>query len=814
MNLSAAGALLRLARRSVRRSLWRSSLVVILIALPVAGMVGFAALADAAQPTPDEAATNLMGRADVLLQPAEPSATNEGARLRALLPDGSRVEPVLAGADELVVDGLRVSVAVRGEDLEGLAAGRLIMREGRAPREIGEVAASPETVELTGAAIGDRILLAERGEVVVVGIAVNPERIEDRFVLSVPPAVSGDFTDVMWLVELPAGAGIDPADPNFAVDAFGTDAPYFGSSRESVRAFGETTRLSLIVVGGLALVEAALVAAAAFAVGLRRRLREFGLLAAAGAGPRHLAGAVVAEGAVLGAAGALIGIVVGVAALLAAGPWLPDITGRLGAAPRFDPGWIATAGLIGLAAALVAAGWPALTASRIPVLAALSGRRPPARPATHGLAAGIGLLVGGGGLTLAGALLRQGDGSDLSIVMLLVGAVLGVLGCGAMSPWFVERLATLAPRLPLSPRIALRDAGRSRNRSGPIVTAVLASLAATVALATLNASQEAMARERFDPEMGERHLVVSGPGAEVAGPRIAEDLDAAAAAPMRPAEMPGRWLVVETDAVVEGEPLLAWHVAVGEWELAEALEIPEAFAADLAAGRMLVLGPPDARVSRATVTVWDEDGPVETRELDARLVPAARYPALPEAILGTTAAAELGLVEPDVAQYLVRLGAAVGPRELSAAGAIAGEYPDTAIRAADPNALAAGQDTLRLVVLGISVLVALTVTGVAVALGEAEARADHRTLVTVGAHPALRRRITAARAGTVAAVGGVLAVPAGLLPVWGVLLSRGVPIVVPAPEILVAVVGLPLLAVIGGLVLSPDLPRHAERQPV
>jgi hypothetical protein len=117
------------------------------------------------------------------------------------------------------------------------------------------------------------------------------------------------------------------------------------------------------------------------------------------------------------------------------------------------------------------------------------------------------------------------------------------------------------------------------------------------------------------------------------------------------------------------------------------------------------------------------------------------------------------------------------------------------------------------VVLGISVLVALTVTGVAVALGEAEARADHRTLVTVGAHPSLRRRITAARAGTVAAVGGVLAVPAGLLPVWGVLLSRGVPIVVPAPEILVAVVGLPLLAVVGGLVLSPSLPRYAERQP-
>jgi putative ABC transport system permease protein len=812
MSPAAIGALLRLARRSVRRSLWRSGLVITLIALPVAGMVGFGALADAAQPTPDEAATNLMGRADLLLTASEPLGTDDSARLTGWLPPGSRVEAVLQSVDELIVDGLRVSVGLRGEDLDGLAAGRVTVLEGRAPSDAGEVAVSPAVAEITGAELGGRITLADRGEVAVVGIVANPEQIDDRFVLTVPPRISGDFSDVAWLVELPPGVVIDPADPNIAVDVFDTDAPYSGTSRAGVRPFGETTRLALVVVGGLALVEAALVAAAAFAVGLRRRLREFGLLAAAGAGPRHLAGVVLAEGVVLGAAGALVGIWVGVVALLAAGPWLPNITGRLEATARFDPAWLVACGLVGLVAALVAAAWPAVTASRIPVLSALSGRRPPTRPATHGLAAGIGLVVAGGGLTLVAALLRRVEGSDLSILLLLVGAVLGVLGCGAMSPWFVERLSALAPRLPLSPRIALRDTGRSRNRSGPIVTAILASLAATVALATLNASQEAMARERLAPEMGERHLIVSGPAAERAGPRIAESLGAAAAAPMRSVEMAGgRWLVVTIDAEVGGEPLTVWHVAVGDWSLAEALEVPDAFAADFAAGRMLVLGPHDVEVSRATVTVWDEEGPVETVEMDARLVPTvADYPALPEAILSAAAAAELGVVEPDVARYLVTLASAPGQEDMATAGSIAGEYPDTAIQAADP--MAGAQDSMRLVVLGLSVLVALTVTGVAVALGEAEARTDHRTLVTVGAHPSLRRRITAARAGTVAAVGGLLAVPAGLLPVWGVLLSREVPIVVPAPEILVAVLGLPVLAFVGGFVLSPNLPRYADRR--
>jgi putative ABC transport system permease protein len=816
MTPSALNALLRLARRTVRRSLWRSTLVVALIALPVAGMVGAGALADSSQPSPDEAATNLMGRADLLLSSSEPSSAADLDRLAGWLPQGSAIEAIRASVDELVLDGLRLNVSLRGEDLDGLAAGRLTLLEGRAPAAVDEVAVSPDVASLAGVEMGDRLRLEALGEVRVVGIAVNPERTDERVVLTLPPDASGEYGDALYLVQLPPGAVLDPDDPNIRVDSFGTDAAFTGTSRAAVMPFGETTRLALIIVGGLAMVEAALVASAAFAVGLRRRLREFGLLSAAGAGPRHLAGSVVAEGLVLGGIGAAVGIVVGVAALLAAGPWLPDLTNRLEATPSFDPAWLLACGLIGIGAAIVAAAWPAFTAARIPVLAALSGRRPPARPATHGLAAGIGLLIAGGGLTLGAALMRRADGSDLSIYLLLIGAVLGVLGCGAMSPWFVERISLLAPRLPLSPRIALRDAGRARNRSGPIVTAVLASLAATVALATLITSQEAMSRQAFEAEMGERHLTVNGPGAELAGPRIAESLGAVASAPLRQALPAGGFSVsVTTDGVVGDEPLMAWNMVVGDWSLAEALEVPDTHADAFDAGTILVLTPHDVAISRATVTFWGEDGPIGERELPAVTVPIERnYPALPDAIIGWEAAEALGVAETDVSanRYLITLADPVTDAEVSAAASVAAEYPDTQVLAADPAAGA--QDGLRTLVLVASVVVALTVTGVAVALGEAEARADHRTLVTVGAHPSLRRRITAARAGVIAAVGGLLAVPAGLLPVWGVLLSRGVPIVIPGPEILIAVVGLPVLAVLGGLLLSPSLPAYAERHAV
>jgi putative ABC transport system permease protein len=85
------------------------------------------------------------------------------------------------------------------------------------------------------------------------------------------------------------------------------------------------------------------------------------------------------------------------------------------------------------------------------------------------------------------------------------------------------------------------------------------------------------------------------------------------------------------------------------------------------------------------------------------------------------------------------------------------------IRHRQPPDLAGG--AFRWVLIGVSLLFALTVTGIAVALGEAESRSDQRTLLAVGADPRVRRRITAARAGIIALLGGVLAVPAGLLAV-------------------------------------------------
>ena len=53
---------------------------------------------------------------------------------------------------------------------------------------------------------------------------------------------------------------------------------------------------------------------------------------------------------------------------------------------------------------------------------------------------------------------------------------------------------------------------------------------------------------------------------------------------------------------------------------------------------------------------------------------------------------------------------------------------------------------------------------------------------------------------------GLLAVPAGLLPIWGIFVSRGSELAVPTLEIAGAVVLLPVLAIASSWLLSRPIP--------
>ena len=825
--MSGGAAVVRIARRSLRRDPWRALLVVVLICLPVLGITTASMVLEAAVPTAQERATRTLGAADML---AQPLGSYGRPVFAGLLPRGSGLAPVWLSGDQLLAQGTRPHADLLFADLTGPAAGMLTLHDGRLPAAPDEVAVSEAVLERAGVTVGDTITLGSQGVMHVVGRVEDPRALARLVVLGDPSLAERPGQWPSWLIRLPPGAHVEDVAGTIR-DALQPDHPdqqqamFDVTTRDEAGQASETFLTFVVLLGVLALVEAALVASAAFAVGIRRRQRELGLLGAAGATPRQLAASVLAEGLTAGIVAVVAGIVLGVAIARLIGTRLDGLTGQRAGPVDVDPVVLLAAGGIGLVAALIAAAVPAWSASRVPILVALSGRRPPSTPARRLLAFGGLLVLLALACSIVGPILARSGNGLVPVTILAVGAVAGVLGFGAASPWLLERLEGHAHRLSLAPRVALRDTARARTRNGPIVTAVMASVAAVIALASILASQEAQNMSWWRPDTARDSMIVRGAGSEAAGARVAQDLGAVGAGPDRWAIDPdggGYAVVMPLLHPNVADDLVDTHIdiVVGDASLLTAYH-GEAGRAALAAGDVVVLQAAMEPVTGEQGTVMRTDAEGGSRALGkvrTTIVPLRDDWADADSWKGSLAimtpqtAQSLGVrSDPGPVQYLIRLDHDVTQADMDRAASIAisvdaGAYVAGPLRPPDPML------PFRLLLLAASLVAALTVTGLAVALGEAEARADQRTLLALGADRRLRRRITAARAAVIAVIAGFLAIPAGLLPVWGVLVPRGMPLVVPLPEVVGALVILPLAAVAGGLLLGRPIPEWSARR--
>ena len=103
----------------------------------------------------------------------------------------------------------------------------------------------------------------------------------------------------------------------------------------------------------------------------------------------------------------------------------------------------------------------------------------------------------------------------------------------------------------------------------------------------------------------------------------------------------------------------------------------------------------------------------------------------------------------------------------------------------------------------VTYLTGLVVVGIATALASAEAKSDQTILTTVGAAPSVSRHQSAARSAFLALMGSVLAIPAGMLPAYGLLATISeLEFSVPWIELIFIVVGLPLAAYVVTWALS------------
>jgi putative ABC transport system permease protein len=610
------------------------------------------------------------------------------------------------------------------------------------------------------------------------------------------------------------------------------------------QATAETLGLTVVVVG-LATLEIVLLAGTAFAVGARRKRRELGLVAATGGDRGDVRRIVLAGGVVLGAFAGLLGIAGGIAAVAWGAPVLNRLSGSMQGPLDIRPLELGAIVAIGAGTALLACVLPARTAARLPVVAALTGRRGQVRTRKRVPVIALGAVAVGAALAFWAA----GDGRvpaayvdnvpvqagrPANFNLLLAGAVLAELGFVACAPALVGLVGRLASRLPLSLRLAARDAARHRTRSGPAVAAVVAAVAGSVAVSVYMSSDTERQRRMYEESLprGSVRIVAYDPANPVGETDVAA---AAAALPVRdrievadvaaPCTTVGRcasWMpevpvafrcdAAPDDVTCAGKDgPIPGRVTVAGPEYAGWLGSGDGAGDSLRAGSAVVFDARWLQGGRLVVRneVYD---PAGTRLSSRRIaVPAvvAAAPAFtdrPVAVLTPETARRYGLPAMASATLLTTTRMPSRGEEAAARGALTSKveyadlYVERGFRPRNPFAL--------LALVGAAAFATIASTGIATGLAAADSRPDLATLAAVGAAPRVRRRLAMAQAATVAALGSALGILAGLVPSVAVVAARAeFPLAMPWGALGVIAVGVPsVAALLVGAVTRSRLP--------
>ena len=816
-------------------------------------------------PVAEDGTSILAARPDRPVTPEQTSsATADPAVLAAgLLPPGTILTPTRSGpeASARSRDGLLLTATAEADLTAPVWSGKIDLIEGRTPSAPGELAVTRAFLDESGLTLGSSTTLKGLegrsytlagvveypGDLAKVELIARPgEVIAPLAALSRPgpaPAAAdaAATADVPgWLVRLPAGARLDWAKVQefnrygFTVTSRTvvldpperSAVPYYRGAivRLDVTATGSRTVI-VATVAGMALLETALLAGPAFAVGARRSRRQLALLAAGGGDRSHVRGVVLGGGVVLGLTGAIGGVVIGTGLVALLRPWIEEAAGSRFAHFDVRPAELLGVAAVGLATALLAAVLPAVQAARQDVVAALHGRVTVKPPSRRMAATGLVLLISGAATALLGAGSRPGmpvvSTFDARTLAVLGGSVTAELGMLACTPVVVGLLGRLARRLPLGPRLALRDSARNRSRTAPAIAAVMAAVAGAVAVSVFTTTGEAQARSEYRAEAPSGAVTLS-----LSGRAPAEKLRGAV-----DRELPG--LGERADLFqVEYAFCPSCSSLVNFQPTAPLLHggSPRALAGDatvlhnyfglrdataeaaLAAGKAVVFNPAYVRDGKATFRLVGASGggaplqPGQTPQLDQKDVSldavlvddpaAARYGT---GLVSAAAVRQLGLTTAPTASVWLPGALPTAKAQQRAAGAV--NRIDTFASLGVERGYQPKGDLTTLALSGFAALIVLGAAGIATGLAAADSRQDQATLAAVGAPPGIRRVLSGLQCGLIAAVGAVLGTVTGFVPAVALRKARDfgsigghVPITVPWALLLLTLLVLPLLA--------------------
>ncbi len=799
--MSAAVAVARLGWREARQHRGRSLLVAAAVALPVCGLtVGLYGI-DSTIPTREEAERIAPGLAGWAIQtpqvdrPLEERVSSALAALQAAAPapEGEYV-PMAEGQLLVTRPGGRIeTIFFRAANGDPRQAPTALLDRGRFPERAGEIAVAPRTITGRTLRLGDRLTtVAPERTLRVVGLVDQPndtaaviawdEAVAQEVGRSAHPDRAIADTQGRVVSDLVVSG---PAARRLAERQQRGNALVLPDTGDASTGFSLTgsrlavsTEMSSAAPRALAFTFAAfgmcwtgLVAAAALAVGVRRRRHDLGLLAANGAAPVTLRAAVLAEAAIIGASASVAGLGAGVALAHVLIPRWQAVAGVLPIPVHAATAPLLAAPLVGIAGALAAGAFAARGTTTASPIALLHGARSLPRAAPRvllggaiALATGLALLgltrtsyeVSADGTYTADAavITRGADAARAAAVALGVGGLVAVT-TGAIRA--LRRWKIGGP----SVRLAARDLSRDGVRAAAAAGALAATMAgwAAIAFTATPAIYPNEAPARTDVGLQRTSLTASdGRLAAVQTPeaeRAARELRDAGFTVGTARSVPVDLLCAPPSCALPEDAAYVSTVEVLDDEAIATLPAPVADA--LHAGAVVV---PTWFAEFAPDSVTAADGrriPV----VEADVSPNLGHPVLGGAVLVSD---RVAASDRSVAESIVASKAGVD----DATAERLGRRLPSSLSSNDPRLSAQNSRSPLGIALatGAAAVLVLAIALVLTALDRAERVRERATLRNLGASPAHHRRTAAFRAALLVGVGAIPATISGVTAAW------------------------------------------------
>jgi putative ABC transport system permease protein len=822
-------AVIRWAWRLFRRE-WRQQLLVLgLLTVAVGATVWGSSVVTNAQLSNPNAATLGNAAASVTLPGHDPHLAADIATIRADYGPADLIE------NQNIATGTAQQVQLRAESPRGHYNAPLLgLVSGSYPAGPGQVALTSHVAALYGAQVGGT-WRAVGTTWRVTGIVQDPSNLADQFALVAPGQVAHPSQVVMLLGQAAARRAISGGNGTLP----GVPAASLSLPTSTVSKFSPATVILLVEVLGLVFI--GLVSVAGFSVMAQRRLRALGMLSAIGATERNLRLVMTVNGLAVGLLGALAGAVLGLAAWFAYVPSLQRASGHVVDAANL-PWWaLALGAAFAVAASVLASSRPARAMAAVPVVTALSGRPAPPKAVHRAVLPGvIAFAIGVVCLATADGLAGAGGSGGSPALHLVVGLLAVILGIVLLAPSAIGMLRA-SPRLPVAIRIALRDLVRYRARSGAALAAVTFAAFLATGISVVASIQFENVLAWTGPNLSSSQVIVyamppqGGPMATpLSSTQIADvsrhlsDLSARLHARSAvPLESAGATLhqvgaqahkdFTGTVYVATPQLLAAYGIRVGQI----------APGTDVLTMRPGLASLPHMELTWGNYGLQQRPGGFTYKD---HVLPSCtlRSGCLASPAMQTIGSLPSGTSAPNtvITEYAVRKyqlqtqlnGWLIqAPAPLTAAQirttrqfALAyGATAETESSSIGPGEIADGATALGIVI-------ALGVLAMSVGLIRSEAAPDLRTLTATGASGATRRMITAATAAALGLLGAVLGMAGAVIAAlaWArsslsVMFGE-----VPVADVLILLIGLPLIAAVGGWLLAGREPPAVSRQPI